>query len=77
MTSPFTLSIEPTGGRSFIYGYHLGTDEALARLLAEERFYVRNAAGEHTCTVALIRDGRLIAVYDGEWRDKAPVYGYG
>ncbi len=75
--SPFILSIEPTGERSFIHGYHLGTDECLARKLAEEHFHDRNDAGFHTCTVALIRDRRLVAVYDGEWSNKAPVYGYG
>jgi hypothetical protein len=71
MTAPFLLSIEPTGGKSFLHGFHLGTDERLARMLAEERFHNRNAAGEHTCTVALIRDRRIVAVYDGAWQDAA------
>lgn len=64
---PFTLSIEPTGKPSFQHGYHLGTDERLARVLAEEHFHNRNNAGDWTCTVALIRDRKIVAVYDGEW----------
>lgn len=66
-SSTFVLSIEPTDGKSFVHGYHLGTDEAVARAIAAERFHGRNSCGMHTRTVALIRNGRLFAVYDGEW----------
>ena len=65
--SPFVLSIEPTNGSAFVHGFHLGTDLAVAKAIAAERFHGRNAAGMATCTVALLRDHRLVAVYDGEW----------
>ena len=67
MTSPFTLSIEPTGKPAFVHGFHLGTDESVARLVAEEMFHARNKAGNHTTTVALIRDHKFISFYDGQW----------
>jgi len=65
--STFTLSIEPTNGAAFQHGFHLGTDEAVARGIAEERFAGRNAYGLHTRTVALVRNGRLFDVFDGAW----------
>lgn len=65
--SPFTLSIEPTDGAAFQHGYHLGTDEAVARSIAVERFNGRNAYGLHTRTVALMRAGRIVDVFDGVW----------
>lgn len=34
MTSPFVLSIEPTGKPAYQHGFHLGTDEPLARQIA-------------------------------------------
>lgn len=67
MSEPFILSIEPTGGKAFIHGFHLGTDERLARQIAVEKFNARNAAGMWTTTVALIRGRKLVAVYDGTW----------
>jgi hypothetical protein len=67
MASVITLSIEPTGGKAFQHGFHLGTDETLARKLAAQEFAERNASGRHTCTVALIRDRRIIGIYDGSW----------
>jgi hypothetical protein len=63
----FTLSIEPTGGKAFVDGFHLGTDEQVARQIAEERFHGRNKHGMWTQTVALIYDRKLVAVYDGTW----------
>lgn len=66
-SSTFTLSIEPTGKPAFVHGFHLGTDEAVARKIAVEMFNARNNAGEHTTTVALILDRKLFAIYDGEW----------
>lgn len=75
---PFILSIEPVTGTVFQYGFHLGTDETVARSIAEEKFHARNLSplknDQHgnsmaTRTVALIQCGKLIAVYDGaEWR---------
>jgi hypothetical protein len=68
----FTLSIEPTEGKSFQYGFHLGTDERLARQIAEEKFRERNGAGLWTRTVALIRERRMVDCFDGRW---ASTYG--
>jgi hypothetical protein len=68
MAKPFVLSIEPVDGRAFQYGYHLGTDERLARRLAAEEYHARNGRGERVCTVALMRDRRIVDVYDGAWR---------
>ncbi len=67
MSSIFSLSIEPTGKPSFQHGFHLGTEEPMARKIAEETFHNRNKHGDHTCTVALIRDRKIFDVYDGTW----------
>ena len=66
MTSPFTLSIEPTGKPAVQYGFHLGTDERVARQLAEEIFHKNRTYGP-ICTVALMRDRKIADVYDGRW----------
>jgi hypothetical protein len=62
--SPFVLSIETTNG-AFQYGFHLGTNEAEARKLAEERFHWRAQYQNDIVTVALKRDGKLFDVYYG------------
>ncbi len=67
MPSPFTLSIEPTGKPAFQHGFHLGTDERVARQFAEEIFRTRNNTHRDTCTVALIRDRKIVDIYDGSW----------
>ncbi len=64
---PFILSIETTSGVSHQHGFHLGTDETLARQIAEERFHGRVAAGLPVVTVALLRDHRIVDVFDGKW----------
>ena len=66
-SSPFTLSIEPTGKSAFQHPFHLGTNEVIARQIAVEMFHGRNQAGDYTCTVALIRDRKIVDFYDGEW----------
>lgn len=63
----FTLSIEPVGGSAFQHPYHLGTDERIAREFAEEIFRNRVETGRPTVTVALIRDRRIVDVFDGSW----------
>lgn len=77
MTTPtYVLSIEPIQGRAFIWPFHLGTDIALAKKLAEEKFAARNASplahdtDGHvmaTRTVALFLSNRIVDVYDGRW----------
>ena len=66
----FTLSIEPTGKPAFQHGFHLGTDERVARQIAEGIFNNRNKHGEPTCTVALIRNRKIFDVYDGKWSEE-------
>lgn len=61
------LSIEPTEGKAFLHGFHLGTDLRLAKQIAEEKFHARNDYGMWTRTVALILKGKIIACYDGSW----------
>lgn len=67
MTAPFTLSIETTAGQSYQHGFHLGTDERLARQIAEERFHARIKHGYPTVTVALMREGKMVDCYGGRW----------
>lgn len=68
MNQPFTLSIERTlDGQVRQHGFHLGTDERLARQIAEEKFHALNAAGMFTRTVALMRAGKMVDCYGGQW----------
>jgi hypothetical protein len=59
---PFILSIEPVAGPTYRHGFHLGTDEAVARKFAEDVFGALPVR-----TVALIRDQRIVDVFDGHW----------
>lgn len=65
-----TLSIEPIGKPAYQHGFHLGTIEVVARQLAEEQFYrLRD-----TRTVALIRNRRIMDVFDGTWLSDSEAY---
>lgn len=63
----FTLSIEDVAGHSFQYGFHLGTDERLARKIAEEKFNARVANNMPVVTIALMRAGKMVDCFDGQW----------
>ncbi len=63
----FTLSIEDTVGHSFQHGFHLGTDEKLARQIAEEKFNARVKYNLPVVTVALIKAGKIVDCFDGKW----------
>lgn len=67
----FSLSIEPTEGEAFLYSYHLGTDERISRDCAEEIFRNRKWFAGHgrvtIRTVALMRAGRMVDCFDGDW----------
>jgi len=76
MTQPFILSVEPYEGPTFQYGYHLGTDLALAKKIVEDKFHARNRSSYatdldgrmmQTRTMALIRNRKVVDVYDGRW----------
>ena len=66
MTAIYTLSIETAPGQSKQHGFHLGTDEVLARQIAEGIFKCRVENGYPVVTVALKREGKLIDVYYGD-----------
>ncbi len=61
--SPFILSIEPFDGAVYRHPYHLGTIEMVACQIAEEIF----AARRNIRTIALIRDRKIVDVFDGKW----------
>jgi hypothetical protein len=66
----YTASIETTNKGTFVYGFHLGTIEWIARDAARELMHLRYARrlGEiRVRTIGLLADGRLIDVFDGEW----------
>lgn len=61
----FALVVQTDDG-SYQHGYHLGTDEWVARDLAEEICVLRRPRiGTHTVRVELLEGGRLVDEYDG------------
>jgi hypothetical protein len=74
MAYPFILSIEPVDGETYVHGYHLGTDERVARLIAAEHWQHPARNGKPIRTVALMRfennQRRIIDVYDGQWQSE-------
>ena len=64
---PFLLSLESLDGAVRRHGFHLGTQEGVARRIAEEAFGARRDLR----TVALMRDGRLFDTFDGGWSSDA------
>ena len=68
--STFSLSIEPVIGKSFQYGFHLGTDEKLARQIAEEKFL---PATRPACSRGRSRSfakARLVDCFYGQWQSE-------
>lgn len=63
---PFVLSIEDYEGHCFQHGFHLGTQEPLARQMAEEIYQGRVSMGLPVVTVALKRQGKLHDVFMGD-----------
>ena len=67
--SPFLASIETFDHGTFTYGFHLGTDERVARQLCEDLIRLAHFKGR-SCrvrTVGLMRDGALFDTFDGAW----------
>jgi len=66
---PFTLSIEETAGKSRQHGFHLGTDERLARILIQEKMQAFINYGMPVVSMALKRGGKIVDVLysDLEW----------
>lgn len=56
----YLMSIEKTPGQSQVSGFHLGTDEDLARSLVVERFYARVAAHLPVVTIALMDNTKKV-----------------
>lgn len=77
MASVFTASIEPVNGRAYIYGAHLGTDEAVARKCCEDLMalcFDRHGGPMTVRTIGLIKDGALFDVFDGDgWDSDDPL----
>lgn len=74
MTTTFTLSIEDVAGHSFQHGYHLGTDEQIARQIAVEKFHARIEHKLPVVTVALLRGNKMVDCYDGVWASERDDY---
>ena len=70
----FVLSIEDFAGHSFQHGFHLGTDEKLARQIAEEKFHARVANNMPVVTVALFLGNKMFDCFDGRWFKADNVY---
>ena len=66
--STFTLSVEIEEGKATQHPFHLGTDPRVARQIAEETFRARGAK-----SVALMLQGCIAAIFDGEWSDYQPM----
>ncbi len=66
--SPFTASIETDAG-TYQHGFHLGTDERVARELIEELCDKRvPKIGTRVVSVALIQNGMMLDCYGcGYW----------
>lgn len=64
--SVFVASIEPLEGPSYLYGYHLGTIEKVARECVVDlyRYKVKDPKGCRT--IGLKLDGKLVDVWDGQ-----------
>ena len=77
--SPFTLSIEETAGKSRQHGFHLGTDENLARALIEEKMQAFHNFKMPIITMALMRNRKIIDVLypDGIWESEKDAYDSG
>ena len=72
ITHPFTASIEPCGKPVFVHGFHLGTDRKIAEWFCEELFRRHNANGG-AYTVAMMRNGKIVDIYDGRnWQYRNP-----
>ena len=70
MTEPLTLFIEtigPFGYQIHPHSFHLGTNERLARQIAEEMFNTKVYRGMPIVTVALRRKDKVVSCYDGTW----------
>lgn len=64
---PFTLSIETDSG-TYQHGFHLGSDEAVARQIVQDSFRsMRPKIGRYVITMALMHKGKVVDVYDGTW----------
>lgn len=64
---PFEMSVETSPMVTEKNGFHLGTDEAIARQICEERYHGRLKLGLSVVTVALMREGHIVDVFDGKW----------
>lgn len=61
---PFLASIECID-KVFLYHYHLGTMEDIARRCIEDIWHYD--FGAPVVTIALMRNGKMVDCYDGRW----------
>ncbi len=69
------LSIEETEGKSRQHGFHLGTDEKLARQITTEKMQAFITYHMPVVSMALIRNRKIVDVLyaDGEWQSEIGV----
>jgi hypothetical protein len=68
MSNPFTMSIEFAPLQSRQHGFHLGTDEKLARQIVTEKYAAMLKTEQPVVTIALMRNGHIVDVWDGsQW----------
>lgn len=74
MVSVFRATIETADGKGFFaHGFHLGTDEAIARKCAEDLMSLSYYPAV-VKTVSLVKDGALFDVFDGKaWDSDNPL----
>lgn len=63
---PFTASIEVTEGVSHQHGFHLGTDEKIARSFCKDIYQMRVKAGKPVVTIGLMQEGKLVDCFYGD-----------
>lgn len=62
----YCLFIEPYSGNTYQYGYHLGTDLRVAKIIAQERYF---ANSEIVRSVSLVLSGKTIDTFNGNWNN--------
>jgi hypothetical protein len=64
---PFCMSIEAEPLKGRLHGFHLGTDEGMARTIVMDHFDAMVRNKQPVITIALMRRSRIVDVFNGEW----------
>jgi hypothetical protein len=72
----FTLSIEKTAGKAEQYGFHLGTNERLARQIIAEKMATYCRSELPVVSMALMLKGKIVDVLypNGEWHEQSGLF---